>query len=299
MDRFISMQVFCAVADNGGFAAAARKMNMSAPAVTRSIALLEERLGTRLFVRTTRSVRLTESGERYLLDCRRILLDVEEAEEAAIGSHAAPRGDLHVTAPLLFGRMYVAPILGAFLDSYPLVNATTMFVDRVVNMMEEGMDIAVRIGNLPDSSLSAIRVGMVRPVVFASSEYLAKNKIPQHPKDLLDHRIIQPLTWGSDPNWSFKNKGNDISVRVEPRFRMNSNDAIIEMVERGWGISRLLSYQVGPGLKEGRVKTVLSDFELDPIPVHILHQEGRMVSAKVRSCVDFLVEHLRADLNLN
>jgi len=299
MDRFQALQVFVQVADMGGFAAAARKLNMSPPAVTRAVSALEDRIGTRLFVRTTRSVRLTESGERFLDDSRRILMELEEAEEAAIGSHAAPRGDLNITAPVLYGRMYVAPLIGDFLHMYPLVNAQTMFVDRVVNMMDEGMDIAVRIGRLPDSSLSAIRVGTVRRVTFGSTAYLKQHGIPQHPNDLKDHRIIQATAISSIREWTFTKQDQRVSVPIHPRLRMNTNDAVIEMTKRGCGIARLLSYQIAPYLADNSVKAVLSEFEDDPLPVHILHQEGRLVSAKVRSCVDYLVDHLREDKHLN
>lgn len=299
MDRFLSIQVFVQVAECGGFAAAARKLSMSPPAVTRAVAMLEERIGTRLFVRTTRSVRLSESGERFLQDSRRILLDLEEAEDAAIGTHATPRGNLHITAPVLFGRMYITPILGDFLEQYSLVNAQTMFVDRVVNMMDEGMDIAIRIGELPDSSLNAIRVGTVRRVLFASPTYLKKRGIPQHPHDLKDHQLVLSTAVGSSNELHFMENGSPLNIRTTPRIRMNTNDAVIELVQKGWGIASLLSYQIAPYLTEAKLQTVLSSFELAPLPVHILHQEGRMVSAKVRSCIDFMVERLRADPNLN
>lgn len=295
MDRFHSIQVFVKVADCGGFAAAARDLAMSPPAVTRAVAMLEDRLGTRLFVRTTRSVRLTESGERFLQDGRRILLELEEAEEAAVGSHAAPRGELNITGPVLFGRMFVTPILGDFLDQYPLVRARTLFVDRVVNLMDEGLDVAIRIGDLPDSSLIAVRAGTVRRVMFASPEYIRKHGLPQRPEDLSSHRLIQSLAMGASAEWPFQENGKPISIRAEPRLRMNTNDAVIELALRGWGLSSLLSYQIAPYLAEGRLQTVLSAFEIPPQPIHVVHQEGRMVSAKVRSFVDFMVERLRAD----
>ncbi|MBE9553170.1 MAG: LysR family transcriptional regulator, partial [Proteobacteria bacterium] len=266
---------------------------------TRAVAMLEDRLGTRLFVRTTRSVRLTESGERFLQDGRRILLELEEAEEAAVGSHAAPRGELRITAPVLFGRMFVTPILGDFLDLYPLVSARNLFVDRVVNLMDEGLDVAIRIGDLPDSSSIAVRAGMVRRVMFASPEYIDKNGLPRRPEDLSSHRLIQSLPMGASAEWPFQENGTPFSVWAEPRIRMNTNDAVIELALRGWGLSRLLSYQIAPYLANGRLQTVLSAFELPPIPIHVLHQEGRMVSAKVRSFVDYMVERLRADPALN
>jgi len=299
LDRFLSLQVFVNIAETGGFAAAARKLNMSPPAVTRAISALEDRIGTRLFIRTTRSVRLTESGERFLIDSKRILTELEEAEEAAIGSHSAPRGEIHITAPVLFGRMYISPLLGQFLKTYPLVNAQTMFVDRVVNMMDEGMDVAVRIGPLPDSSLTAIKVGQVRRVVFTATSYLEKHGIPQHPNDLIKHQLIQATAVGSAPEWTFQDKKGPFTIPITPRLRMNTNDAVIMMVQKGVGISRLLSYQIAPYLLQNQFKTILSDYEEEPLPVHILHQEGRLVSAKVRTCVDYLVDQLRADPNLN
>ncbi len=299
MDRFQSLQVFVKVAERGGFAAAARALAMSPPAVTRAVAALEQRIGTRLLIRTTRSVRLTESGERFLQDCRRILVDLEEAEEAAVGSHAAPRGELRVTAPVLFGRLFVTPILGDFLDRYPLVTCRTLFVDRVVNLMEEGLDIAIRIGKLPDSSLIAVRVGTVRWVMFAAPAYLQKHGIPQHPRDLASHRLIQSVAVERSPEWPYWENHKPQSVRIEPRLRMNTNDAVSELVAGGWGISRLLSYQIAPRLADGRVQTVLSEYEPPPLPIHVVHQEGRMVSTKVRAFVDYMVERLRADPAIN
>ena len=299
MDRFQSLQVFVKVAERGGFAAAARELAMSPPAVTRAISALEERIGTRLLLRTTRSVRLTESGERYLLDCRRILADLEEAEDAAVGSHAAPRGELRITAPLLFGRIHVTPILGDFLDHYPLVNAQTIFVDRIVNLMDEGLDVAIRIGHLPDSSLIAIRAGTVRWVLFASPQYLKKRGFPQQPADLANHRLIQSLSVETASEWPFQENGKPRVIRIEPRLRMNTNDAVAELVARGWGISRLLSYQIAPHLADGRVQTVLREFEMPPLPIHVVHQEGRMVSTKVRAFVDYMVDRLRADPAIN
>ena len=299
MDRFRSIQVFVKVAERGGFAAAARDLNMSPPAVTRAVAMLEDRLGTRLFVRTTRSVRLTESGERFLQDGRRILLELAEAEDAAVGAHATPRGDLRITAPVLFGRMHVTPILGEFLDRYPQVSARTLFVDRVVNLMDEGLDVAIRIGDLPDSGLTAVRAGTVRRVMFASPEYIETHGMPHHPRDLTDHRLIQSMALGASPDWPFLDNGKPISVALESRLRMNTNDAVIELALQGWGLSRLLSYQVAPYLADGRLQAVLSTFELPAMPVHVLHQEGRMVSARVRAFVDYMVARLRADPALN
>jgi DNA-binding transcriptional LysR family regulator len=299
MDRFQALQIFVKVAELGGFAAASRDLGLSPPGVTRAIAGLEERMGARLFVRTTRSVRLTETGTRFLDDAKRILTDMAEAEEAAVGSHAAPRGELRITAPVLFGRLYVTPILGDYLDQYPHVNAETMFVDRVVNMMDEGLDVAIRIGDLPDSSLSAIRVGSVRRVMFAAPDYLARHGTPQRPHDLTAHRLIHSLAIGAGGDWSFRDKGKPLSVKIDQRLRMNTNDAVIELALRGWGLSRLMSYQVAAHLSDGQLQTVLEDFEVVPLPIHVLHGQGRRVSAKIRSFVDYMVERLRADATIN
>ncbi len=296
MDKFRALQVFISVADRQGFAAAARSLNMSPPAVTRAVSMLEQDLGTPLFVRTTRSVRRTESGERFLADARRILLELEEAQDAAVGTHAAPRGELHVTAPVLFGQMYVTPILSDFLNLHPQLKARTLFVDRVVNLVDEGQDVAIRIGALPDSSLVAVRCATVRKMMVASPDYIARHGLPTVPESLANHQIIQAIGTNPGDDWKFQHNGRPISVRLEPRVRMNTNDAVIELLLRGGGVSRLLSYQVAPYLTDGRLQVVLEAFESPPQSVHVVHQEGRLVSSKVRAFVDFMVQHLREDM---
>lgn len=295
MDRLQSIEVFAAVAEHGGFSAAARSLAMSPPAVTRSIAALEDHLGVRLLHRTTRSVRLTEAGTRFLEHGQRLLAELRVAEEAAIGAHGTPRGGIRVTAPMLFGRLYVTPILGAFLDHYPEMSCQTLFLDRSVNLMDEGLDVAVRIGELPDSSLTAIRVGSVRWVTFAAPAYLEANGAPSHPRDLRDHRLIQSVSVSGAREWAFAEAGRTFQVKIDPRMRMNTNDAVVALATRGWGISRLLSYQIAPDIARGRLRAVLEEFELPAIPIHVVHQEGRMTSPKVRACVDFLVDRLRAE----
>ena len=190
MDRFRELTTFVAVAESGAFNAAARTLNMSPPAVTRLINSLEERIGARLFTRTTRQVALTEAGHRYLSDAERKLADLEEAEDSAAGAHQSPRGILRVTAPVMFGQLHIAPILRDYLDAYPAVSAITLFVDRVVNLIDEGLDIAVRIGDLPDSSLSAVRVGTVRRMTVAAPQYIAKHGAPNTVGALADHKIM-------------------------------------------------------------------------------------------------------------
>lgn len=299
MDRLHAIEVFAAVAAAGSFAKVARAMRLSPPAVTRAITSLETRLGARLLLRTTRSVRLTESGHRFLSDCQRILQDLQEAEEAATGSFTAPRGVLNVTASALFGRYFVAQILCDFVDKYPGVLANALFVDRLVHMLEEGIDVAVRIGPLPDSSLTAIKVGSVRRVVCAAPSYLEQHGLPQHPAELSSRRVIGAGSLTSTMEWVFGEKSNTLRVQLQPAITFNTVDAAIESAAGGWGLTRVLSYQIAPYLMDGRLQTVMREYEPDPWPVHVLHHEGRKASAKVRAFVDFTVAALRANRAIN
>lgn len=295
MDRFQAMQVFVAVADTAGFAPAARKLQMSPPAVTRAIAALEERLGIRLFHRTTRQVRLTEAGIRFLEDCRRILADLSEAEDSATGAHQAPRGRLSITASMRFGYMYVAPLLLEFLERYPEVSVQTLFVDRVVNLLEEGLDVAVRIGPLPDSSLTAIRVGTVRRVVCGSPAYLEARGIPWIPEALTDHDIVLFSSLSPRPEWHFRGPEGEVKVQFPTRLMVNTADVAIAAAVAGRGLTRVLSYMIAPELTDGRLQVVLSDYEPAPLPIHVVYHEGRKAAARVRAFVDFIVARLRAD----
>ena len=290
-DRFQTMSLFVAVADSASFSEAARQLEVSAPSVTRAIAALEERLGARLLHRTTRRVSLTEIGERYLTDCRRILAELKEAEESAGGSYQAPRGRLSVTASVLFGQMYVLPCVLEFVDRHPAVQARTLFVDRIVNLMDEGLDVAVRIGELADSSLIAARVGTIRRVLCASPEYLRNRGLPGHPDQLKEHRLI---TAGSSSHWDFKGE----KQRIEPALMVNTHAAAIQAALAGWGITRALSYQVAQQVKSGELQILLSEFEPPVWPIYVLHQEGQRVSAKVRAFVDLLIQRLKSHPDL-
>ena len=298
MDRLHAMQVFAAVARSGNFAAAARQLDMSPPAVTRAIAALEDRIGSRLFARTTRSVSLTEAGHRYLIDVERILVELENAEAAAQGLHASPRGMLTITAPVMFGRLYVAPILLDFLDQYPDVTGRLLLLDRVTNLLDEGIDVALRIGHLSDSSMAAVRVGSVRSVICASPDYLKRHDVPQHPSELTDRRLIVATSSLGNQEWRF-GKDDKLAVRINPALFCNSNAAVVQAVEQGWGVSRLLSYQVGPSVTAGRIRLVLESFERERLLVHLVHLEGRRASAKVRAFVDFAASRLRKDPLIN
>ena len=294
MDRLQAMQVFVKVAETGGFAETSRQLNMSPPAVTRAVASLEELIGTRLFTRTTRAVRMTESGARYFEDCKHILAEITEAEAAAAGSFTTPSGTLSVTASVMFGHNYVLPILTEYLDINPAVAARALFFDRVTNLIDEGIDIAIRIGHLPDSSYAAIRVGTVRQVVCGSPAYFAEHGVPETPGDLIHHRVIGATSAFSSLDWRFGTDGRTV-VTVKPRLVCSTYDAVISACLQDWGLARPLSYQIGPALASGELMTVLSDFEPEPLPIHIVHPEGRRASATVRGFIDLAVERLRAN----
>jgi DNA-binding transcriptional LysR family regulator len=299
MDRLHLMSVFVAVAEEESFAGGARRLGMSPPAVTRAVAALEARLGIKLLARTTRFVRATEAGRRYVEDARRIIAEVDEADEAAVGTHGEPRGELSITAPVLFGKMFVTPGIVEFLRCYAAMKVSALFLDRVVNLLEEGLDVGVRIGELPDSSLNAIGVGFVRRVVCASPAYLKENKTPREPADLARHAIIAASGLSQGAEWKFERAGQTAAVRVKPRLTVTSNDAAVEAALQGFGVTRLLSYQIAPYLASGQLRIVLRDFEPRRWPVHVLHREGRHASAKVRTFVDMLVARLRSDKALN
>jgi DNA-binding transcriptional LysR family regulator len=294
MDRFETMRVFAAVADQSGFAPAARRLGLTPASVTRAVAALEERIGTRLFTRTTRVVRLTEAGTRFLADCKRILGEVDEAEAAAAGSHSEPRGQLVVTAPIMFGRLHVAPIIFDFLARHPGVSVRALFLDRVADLMEEGIDVAIRIGMLPDSSLSAVRVGAVRRVVCAAPAYLKAHGTPRTPADLAGHDAISFA--GSTPlrEWSFGSGDTAYVVAPPTRLEVNNADVAIAAAVKGYGLTRVLSYQAAHELRMKRLKRVLTEFEPPALPIHIVHAEGRRAPAKLRAFVDFAAARLRA-----
>ena len=314
MDQLHLMTVFIAVAEEQGFAPAARRLNMSPPAVTRAIFSLEDTLGIKLLNRTTRYVRVTEAGERYLEDARSILTAVEHANEAAIGINSEPKGHLTVTAPVLFGQKHVMPGIIEYLNTYPETQVQAVFLDRVVNLLEEGFDIGIRIGQLPDSSMNAKTVGEVKLVLVASPQYLAFNGIPQTPKELKQHTLIASSAGNMNHDWKFserqhkqavreehispKQKKNQ-TIRIQPRLTVTSNQAAIDAALSGLGIARLLSYQVADELKNESLKIILFDYQLPAIPVHIIHREGRVASSKVRCFIDLMSQQLQQDPRLN
>ncbi|QHF45751.1 LysR family transcriptional regulator [Pseudomonas sp. S35] len=299
MDRFHEMQVFLAVAEEEGFAAAARRLNTSPPSVTRAIAAMEQRIGTQLLARTTRSLHLTEAGQRYLEDCRRILAELDEAEEAAAGSYSIPCGHLTVTAPVLFGELYVAPALGDYLDLFPQVNINALLVDRVVNMVDEGIDVAVRIGHLHEAGQQAITVGQVRRVVCASPGYLDQHGRPEHPGQLREARMVALSSASQSVNeWAFVQGDQPLTVPIEPRLVVSANNAAINLARLGWGMTRVLSYQVAAAVAAGELEVVLEAFEPAPLPIQVVFQNSGRVPAKVSTFVDFLSQRLGQDAAL-
>ena len=293
MDRLQTMSVFVSVAEEAGFAPAARRLNMSPPAVTRAVSELEGRLGCRLLHRTTRSVRLTEAGERYLADCRRILSEVDAADRHAAGLHAAPSGTVTVTASRMFGRTVLTPVLGDLLNRYPDLTVSALFADRVVHLLDEGIDVAVRIAELPDSSLSAVRVGSVRRVLCAAPGYLAAQGRPAMPDDLSRHRLINFVNMTPGGEWRLEYDGRRHSVRPRARLLLNTADAAIDAAVAGGGITRVLSYMIADRIADGTLESVLPDYEPPAVPVHVVHKEAGQTSARVRAVVDHFVERLR------
>jgi DNA-binding transcriptional LysR family regulator len=290
MDRIDAMQAFVTVADLRGFAPAARKLGMSPSGVTRLIAALEERLGARLLQRTTRQVALTDAGARYLERARRILSDVEEAESAAEGERTRPGGRLVVSAPNGFGRLHVSPVVSAYLQRYPEVSADLRLSDRMINLVEEGVDLAVRIGHLPDSTLVARHVGEMRRIVVASKDYLKRRGEPKTPEAIADHDTIHFGAMTAEPEWRFVADGREVRVSSTPRFASNSADAAIQYAEAGGGLTRVLAYQAADSLKAGRLKIVLAPFAPPALPIHIVYPTSRLLSAKVRTFIDLVTE---------
>lgn len=283
MDKLDAMAIFSAVAEAGSLSGAGRTLGLSAPAVTRALNALEGSLGVRLLIRTTRSLRLTEAGTLYLARCRDVIAAVKAADEEAVGSHGQPSGQLRITSPTRFGQLHVVPVLASFLDAYPDVSIDAVFVDRVTNLVEEGFDVAVRIGPLPETRLVAVRVGAVRRVVCAAPAYVARWGRPQTLGDLRAHRIIAATPVTATDEWSFGEAG---SVHVAPRLRVSTVDTAIAAARTGWGLTRCLSYQITEDVACGALTTVLEDLEPPPLPVHLLRAEGRETSAKVRAFVD-------------
>ena len=295
MDRLDAMKVFVVTLDEGSLAAAGRKLGRSPAAVSRAIAFLEERVGTELLHRTTRSIKLSEAGERYAATCRRVLAELEDADVAAAGERAVPRGTLAISAPTISGELVLRPILDAFLDAYPTVSARVTLMDRAVNLIEEGIDVALRIGHLEDSSMIAMRVGEVRRVVVAAPRYLKQHPRIEQPADLAKHQMIAmahlPNSWTFPP---LPGSSMSRTVQFTPRLVTNSTRAAVASAISGLGVARLFSYQVADQVQQGELEIALANCEDPPMPVHVISPQGRLSVPKVRAFMDFAVPRLRS-----
>ena len=291
MDRLLTLEMFVAVAGEGGFAAAARKLGSSPPAVTRGIAALEARLGTALFHRSTRAVALTDAGVAFLGQARRILADLAGAERELRGAAAEPRGQLHLTAPVMFGRLHVLPVVDALLTEYDALAVRMMLIDRNVRIVEEGIDVAVRIGPLATTSLKAVRVGAVRQMLVASPAYLARRGAPATVADLAGHDLIGTMgpRWTSE--WQFA-KGR-WRLDAPPRLVVNTVDGVLAAAEAGLGIANLLSYQLAEAVDAGRLISLLADEQPPALPVHLLFEPSRAALPAVRLFIDAMKARLR------
>jgi DNA-binding transcriptional LysR family regulator len=292
MDRLEALKTFIAVADRSSFAEAARQLNMSATTATRAVKDLEQDLGVTLFMRTTRSVRLTDEGTSYLERCRAAIADLDAAEEEVRGGGAEPRGVLVVTAPVVYGRLHVLPIIDRLIRTHPALDARLMLIDRIVRMVDEGIDVAVRIADLSDSALHATRVAEVRKVVVASPDYLAQCGEPRSATDLHDHTLITFDGFaGPAGEWRFGASGKP-TVRIAPRLATNSADAAIAAAMAGLGITRALSYQVAAEINSGALKPLLVDLEPPPVPVNLVFQGLRRSSPNIRAFIEAAKHHL-------
>jgi len=296
MDRLREMEVFVAVAAEGGLSRVARTLGLSPPAVTRALAALESRIDTWLFHRTTRSLSLTDAGIRFLANAQRLLADIEHAENDASGAGVMPRGHLTVTASAMFGRTVLMPIIAGFLDVHPLVTVTVLMVDRIVDMVQEGVDLAIRISHLPDSSLVARRVGAVRRLLVASPDYLARRGSPAVPADLRDHAVIAVTGLMPAGAWHHVSAGRPRSIALAPRLTVNDTASALSSAAAGYGITVALSYMVTKALRRGDLVPVLGAFAPPEVPVHLVMASGHHVAPAVRAFIEFAVPSITAAL---
>ncbi len=298
MDKLRAMTAFVAIADRGSLTAAADAQGISLPSMVRTLAALERELGARLLTRTTRRIALTEEGRDYLDSCRRVLAQVEEAEAALSARQVTPQGRIALTSSVMFGRLHVAPLLTQFLGAYPKVRAELLLLDRVVNLLEEGMDLGVRIGHLADSSLVAIPVGETRRVICASPDYLRRAGTPAVPEDLADHACIRFTGLIAGSEWEFRGEGKPKRVTIDGPLVTNQVDAALDAAVNGLGCGMFLCYQARAAEAEGRLRFLLLDHEPPPLPIHVVYPQGRLMPSRVRALVDWLAPRLRRRLAL-
>jgi DNA-binding transcriptional LysR family regulator len=297
MDRLEAMSALLAAVDAGSLSGASRKLGMPLATVSRKVSELETHLRTRLVTRTSRRLILTDAGRSYVAACKRILDDVREAERAAAGEYSAPRGELIITAPIVFGRLHVLPVLLEFLNTYPEIDVRLTLADRVVNLQEDHVDLAVRIGELPDSSLVAMRVGSIGRVVCGSPAYFAERGTPKRPNELSKHDCITFNGLTSPEAWIFPSRKGNISVAVHSRLIVNTAEAAIDAAITGLGITRVLSYQVADAMRTGALLLALREFETPPVPISLVHAGQGRLALKLRAILDFAAPRLKARLS--
>lgn len=296
MDAIGIVPVFVAVAENGGFAAAARRLGVSKSAVSKRIALLEERLGAQLFHRTTRKVSLTEAGEHYLAHAVRALGAAREAEDAVLALQGAPKGQLRINAPMSFGRLHIATLIPDFLQAYPGIAIDMVMDDRVVDLVAEGFDLAIRGGRLDDSSLIARKIAPLNNVLLAAPAYIARHGAPAVPEDLLRHNCLHYAYSRDAQEWIFLSAEGETRVRTTGRYRVNNGDALKEAVIAGTGIARLQTFVAGPDIAAGRLVRILPNHRMTAQALYAVFPERRHLPVKVRAFVDFVVERIGGDL---
>jgi len=296
MDRFDAIRTLLAAVDGGSLSAASRKLGVPLPTVSRQVSELEARLRTQLVIRTNRKLLLTDAGSAFVAAGRRVLEELEEAERAAAGEYRIPRGDLLVTAPIMFGKLHVTPVVLAFLAAYPEVNVRVVLFDHVIDLVENHVDVAVRIGHLPDSGLVAARIGEIHWVICASPAYLSTRGTPVAPDDLAQHDCIGFEGLQMVRTWPFGRGTNAKTVAIRPRFAANTADAIIEAAIAGIGIARLTSYQAAGAIRDGRLVSLLRGYSPEPLPVHLVHTGPPLVPLKMRAFLDFASSRLKASL---
>lgn len=292
MDKLESIRVFVAVAQAGGFSAASRALGLPLATVSRKVAELEESLGVRLFERSTRQVVLTDTAQPYFESCRRLLDELRDADESVTGAHASPKGELTITAPVGFGRMHLQPVALEFLRQYPEIDMKLLLVDRVVHLVDEHVDAALRISELPDSSLVARELGAIKMVVCASPEYLATRGVPEHPAALIEHHCIHWSSLGAQKSWRFRDQGGDEAFPIRIRLATTLPDSAVEAAQAGLGLTWVTSYQAEAAVRDGSLVPVLRAFETKPTPVSLVHPSNRRVPLKLRAFLDFAAPRL-------
>ncbi|WP_380786299.1 LysR family transcriptional regulator [Sphingomonas sp. R86521] len=296
MDRIDAMTTLIAAVDGGSLSAASRNLGMPLATVSRKVSELEAHLRTKLVIRTSRKLMLTEPGRAYVAASRRILEEIDETERAASGEYGAPQGHLTITAPIMFGRLHVEPVVLAFLQAYPDIQARLILADHVVSLVDDHIEVAIRIGRLPDSAMVATRLGTIRRVACASPDYLAKRGTPETLEMLADHDCVMFEGLYSSTVWNFGCGERAAAVPIKPRFAVNTADAAIAAAVAGTGITRVLSYQVAEAFAEGTLRPLLEPFEPEPLPVHLVYPAQSLLPLKLRAFLDFTAPRLKAAL---